>query len=369
MNRKWRIGLLGIAAAVAGGCANLGYYMQAAHGQFALMAQARPIDAWLADPAVEQPLKSRLAKAGQIRRFASAELGLPDNATFTSYADLQRPYVLWNVVAAPALSLTPRQWCFPVAGCVSYRGYYTKEAAQAYAAELRQQNYDVQVSGVPAYSTLGWFADPLLSTFVGYPEAELARLMFHELAHQVVYVPGDTRFNESFAVAVEEYGVERWLAEHGDDAMRAGYRAHAARKRDFLALLAHTRQALEDNYNSTANAAEKIRRKAEIFSTMQDDYRSLKQRWGGYAGYDRWFAEPLGNAHLALVATYHDLVPGFRALLAQERDMGKFYAAVRDLAGMEAPRRQQRLAELGQELASPSQTAAAKTEEMESLKK
>ncbi len=369
MKKKWRIALLCLAVAAAGGCANLGYYMQAAHGQFSLMAQARPIDDWLADPGVAPPLKSRLAKAGQIRRFASAELGLPDNGTFTSYADLQRPYVLWNVVAAPALSLKPRQWCFPVAGCVSYRGYYTKEAALAYAAELRKQNYDVQVSGVPAYSTLGWFSDPLLSTFVGYPEAELARLMFHELAHQVVYVPGDTRFNESFAVAVEEHGVERWLAAHGDDAMRAGYRAHAARKRDFLALLAHTRQALEDNYNGTADAGEKTRRKAEIFSTMQDDYRSLKQRWGGYAGYDRWFAEPLGNAHLALVATYHDMVPGFRALLAQERDMGKFYAAVRGLAEMEAPQRQQRLADLGRSLASSAQTAAAEAEEVDKLVK
>ncbi|QAU36168.1 aminopeptidase [Janthinobacterium sp. 17J80-10] len=335
------------AAVLMGGCAQLGYYVQAAQGQFSLMAQARAIDDWLADPAVAGKLKGQLAKVKEIRRFASKELHLPDNGTFTSYADLQRPYVLWNVVATPALSLQASQWCFPIAGCVNYRGYYSQEEAQAYAAELRSQNYDVHVSGVPAYSTLGWFDDPVLSTFVQYPEAELARLMFHELAHQVAYAPGDSRFNESFAVAVEELGVERWIKAHGDEKMRAAYRLHAARKQDFLALLLTTREALESNYASRASDARKIARKAEIFQSMQVAYGELKQRWGGYAGYDRWFAEPLNNAHLALVATYHDLVPGFRTLLQQESDLGNFYAAVRSISALEPQQRHQRLAALG----------------------
>jgi len=346
MSRKWRIGSLCGMALLAAGCSQLGYFVQAAQGQFSLMAQARPIDDWLADPGAADTLKTQLSKVKKIRRFAAHELGLPDNGTFSTYAELQRPYVLWNVVAAPPLSLQASQWCFPIAGCVNYRGYYSKDDAQAYAAELRSQNYDVQVSGVPAYSTLGWFDDPVLSTFVQYPEAELARLMFHELAHQVAYAPGDSRFNESFAVAVEEFGVERWLGTYGNDTMRASYRAHAARKQDFLALLLKTRLVLEVNYASTSSDQQKFARKAQIFQDMQDEYRTLKQGWGGYAGYDRWFAEPLNNAHLALVGTYHDLVPGFRALLNQEKDLGKFYAAVRTLSALAQPQRHQRLAGL-----------------------
>ena len=318
---------LGMAILLAG-CAQLGYYVQAAQGQLSLMAQTRAIDDWLADPVVADKLKGQLARVKEIRRFAVKELQLPDNGTFTSYADLQRPYVLWNVVATPALSLQAQQWCFPIAGCVNYRGYYSMEEAQAYAAKLRSQKFDVQVSGVPAYSTLGWFDDPVLSTFVQYPEAELARLMFHELAHQIAYVPGDSRFNESFAVAVEELGVERWINAYGDEKMRTNYRTHVTRKQDFLALLLNTRQALESNYAGKTSDEQKNTRKAEIFQAMQVAYAELKLRWGGYAGYDRWFAEPLNNAHLALVATYHDLVPGFRALLQQEKDLGKFYTAV-----------------------------------------
>lgn len=350
MKMKWRAGLAcGIAAlALVGGCTQLGYYMQAAQGQFSLMSDAKPIDDWLTDPAVADNLKVRLAKVKEIRHFAAHELGLPDNGTFTSYADLKRPFVLWNVVATPALSMKPKQWCFPIAGCVNYRGYYSKEEAQAYAAELRSQHYDVQVSGVPAYSTLGWFKDPVLSTFLQYPEAELARLMFHELAHQVVYAPGDSQFNESFAVAVEEAGVERWMNAYGDAGMRENFREHAKRKEDFLKLLLKTRKALEATYASAAGNAEKITRKAEIFEAMQREYQSLKQSWGGYAGYDRWFAEPLSNAHLVLVATYHDFVPGFRALLNQEKHLVKFYDAVRTISALDRVQRHQRLAQAGQ---------------------
>ncbi len=202
------------------GCASVGYYLQAMQGQVSVMQSARPISQWLADPGVDDDLKSRLKRARDIRAYAAAELGLPDNGSYKSYADLKRPYVMWNVVATPELSLKPQQWCFPVAGCVDYRGYYSKAAAQQFAEGLRRQGYDVRVSGVPAYSTLGWFNDPVLSTFIDYPEAEVARMVFHELAHQVAYAPGDSQFNESFATAVEEVGVARWLAAHGDDAMR-----------------------------------------------------------------------------------------------------------------------------------------------------
>jgi len=352
MKIRYRTLLLGSAAAamlaLAGGCAQVGYYMQAAQGQYSLLAEARPIDDWLSDPGTGVKLKTKLARVKEIRRFAAAELGLPDNGSYKNYADLKRPFVLWNVVAAPALSLEPVKWCFPIAGCVNYRGYYSKEAAQAFAAELRQQGLDVQVGGVPAYSTLGWFDDPVLSTFIQYPDGELARLVFHELAHQVTYAKDDSQFNESFAVAVEEAGVERWMARFGDEKVRHAYVEYEGRKKDFLALLLKHRKALKENYNSDASDAEKLRTKAALFQSLKDEYQVLKANWGGYAGYDRWFAEPLSNAHLASIATYHDLVPGFRALLQQEKSMPDFYAAVKRMAAESKDQRHQQLAELGQ---------------------
>ncbi|WP_025916332.1 aminopeptidase [Herminiimonas sp. CN] len=328
-----------------GGCAQLGYLVQAAHGQSALLSAARPIDDWLADPQADPGLKDKLATAKLIRAFAVRELALPDNASYTTYAALRRPFVLWNVVATPALSLKPKQWCFPVAGCVSYRGYYELAQARAEALALRTEGYDVQVAGVPAYSTLGWFKDPVISTFIHYPDAELARLIFHELAHQVAYAPGDSEFNESFATTVEQAGLQRWLDVHGDAKMRQSYAVYAARKQGFLGLLLHCRQALEANYAAATPEAEKLRRKAEIFQALQQDYQALKQSWGGYTGYDRWFAEPLSNAHLAALATYHDLVPAFQALLRQDQGFERFYADVKALANLERQQRRRRLLE------------------------
>ncbi|SNT26949.1 Predicted aminopeptidase [Noviherbaspirillum humi] len=346
--KKWRLMLCGGVAAMVVGCSQLGYYVQAAHGQLSLLSEARPIDEWLADPGVEGKLKNKLSKVKEIREFAAKELGLPDNDSYKNYADLKRPYVLWNVVATEELSLDPVQWCFPVAGCVNYRGYYSKDEAQNYAAELRRQRYDVQVGGVPAYSTLGFFKDPVLSTFIKYPEGELARLVFHELAHQVVYVPGDSRFNESFAVAVEEAGVERWMAKFGNEEMRKAYAEWEGRKTDFLALLMKTRKALEANYERKVSDKEKRERKKEIFAQLQDEYKLLKASWGGYSGYDRWFAEPLSNAHLAAIATYQDYVPGFRAMLQKEKSFGKFYAAVKRLSELDKDSRTEQLARFAQ---------------------
>ncbi|HCN87576.1 MAG TPA: aminopeptidase [Oxalobacteraceae bacterium] len=329
-------------------CASLGYYAQAAHGQISLLAEARPIDDWLADPVVNVKLKIKLAKAQEMRRFAARELGLPDNGSYKTYADLKRRYVLWNVVATPELSLKPLQWCFPIAGCVNYRGYYDREAAQEYGAELRHEGYDVQVAGVAAYSTLGWFNDPFLSTFMHYPDGELARLVFHELAHQVLYVQDDSQFNESFATAVEEAGVERWMLLQADPKMRVAYAVYEGRKHDFLALLLKYRKRLEANYARDASDAEKRQQKAVIFQALKDEYQTLKVSWGGYRGYDRWFAAPLSNAHLASIATYHDLVPGFRALLAREKTFPAFYAAVKKLAQLDKAERHRRLTEMAQ---------------------
>jgi predicted aminopeptidase len=361
MKMRWRFFFFAGLIAFMAGCTQLGYYVQAVQGQYSLMFDARPIDNWLADPSVDAKLKLRLAKVQEIRRFAAEELGLPDNESYKSYADLKRPYVLWNVVATPELSLKPTQWCFPIAGCVNYRGYYNKHEAQAFALELRRSGYDVQVAGVPAYSTLGWFSDPVLSTFIQYRDAELARLVFHELAHQVAYAKDDSKFNESFAVAVEEAGVERWMAKHGNEEMRLSYAAYERRKKDFLALLVKYRDQLQVNYASQLSNAEKRQRKMEIFQALKDEYLVLKEvSWGGYAGYDRWFAEPLSNAHLSSVATYHDLVPGFRALLAQHKDLGRFYSEVRKLSALDKKTRHRQLAQFAIPAPAP-QTAQSFT--------
>jgi len=342
----------GLALATLAGCAGLTdgpvYYYQSARGHLDVMWRARPLDEVLADPATDPGLRMRLERAREIRAFASRELALPDNGSYTRYSALGRPFVLWNVFATPELSLKLQQWCFPVAGCVSYRGYYDRADADRYAARLRGQGLEVHVGGVPAYSTLGWFDDPLLSTFLHYPEGELARLVFHELAHQLLYVPGDTPFNESFATAVEEAGVERWLAARTDPALERAYREHSERRRAFVALLRRHKDALQRVYAQPMSDADKRVGKAAVFDALRADYRALKSAWGGFAGYDRFFEAGLTNAQLAAVGAYNDLLPAFRALLASEGgDLPRFYAAVRELAALPRSERDARLRLLG----------------------
>jgi len=336
--------LLASSLALLSGCTSLGYYAQAAQGQFSLLYKAKPINEWLSDSLVDQSLKTKLRRVQEIREFAVRELSLPDNASYKNYADLKRPFVVWNVVATPEFSLVPEQWCFPVAGCVDYRGYYDKEAALSFAEELRKKGLDVRVTGVPAYSTLGWFNDPVLSTFIHYPEPEVARLIFHELAHQVAYAAGDSPFNESFATAVEEVGLSHWLDNRGDDTMRDAYRIYKDRRNEFLALLNKYRLQLEATYQQPINDDEKRQRKSELMQSIQIDYSVLKQTWGGYSGYDRWFNEPVSNAHFALIATYNDWVPEFKALMAEQKTLPAFYVAVKALADRDSYTRHQMLA-------------------------
>jgi len=343
--------LAGTAAGLLASCSTLNYYGQAAQGQLELLSDARPIDDWIADPGTSSKLRLRLETARQIRRFAVSEMALPDNNSYKNYAALKRQYVLWNVVATPELSLKPLEWCFPVAGCVNYRGYYSKDAATAYARELKAEGNDVEVGGVPAYSTLGWFSDPLISTFINYPDAELARMIFHELAHQVVYVPGDSQFNESFASTVEEVGVERWMERFGNQGMRDGYARYKSRKHDFLALLLKYRKALEQNYAIVDRSdAEKRVVKARLFQGLKDEYQVLKGSWGGYAGYDRFFEQPLSNAHLASIATYEDFVPAFRTMLKRDRSFPNFYKSVKRLAELDRKERHRILKALAPQL-------------------
>jgi predicted aminopeptidase len=276
------LALVALVAVAGAGCSSVGYYAQAAHGHLSLMSAARPIDDWLADPATPEPLKRKLTAARQMRAFAATELGLPDNRSYTAYADLQRSAVVWNVFATPELSVKLKTWCYLVFGCAGYRGYFDQAAANQTADALRAEGYDVNVGAVPAYSTLGWTnwlgGDPLLNTFIHWSDAELARLIFHELAHQVVYVKDDTVFNESFATAVERVGVRRWLAVHGDDAQRAAFAQGQQRRADFLALLLAHRAQLVEAFADDASADIKRERKRAVFASLQAAYRRAARR-------------------------------------------------------------------------------------------
>ncbi len=333
------------AACLAGGCTatgGVGYVAQSVGGHLSLIQRARPIDDWLDDPATPAALGQRLALARQLRRFAVERLALPDNASYRRYADLGRPAAVWNVVAAPELSLTLKTWCFPVLGCVGYRGYFDRADAEAEGRALRDADWEVSVYGVPAYSTLGWTnwlgGDPLLNTFVRGPESELARLVFHELSHQVAYAADDTMFNESYATAVERLGLARWLAESGRPADDP---AALQRRADVRALALATRQALAAVYDSALSDDDKRLRKAELFAQLRAGHAALKAgRWSGFAGYDDWFARA-NNAALAVQAAYDGLVPDFERLFRREGgDFARFHAEVRRLAAL--PKAQRR---------------------------
>ncbi len=340
------IGVALAATALLGACGTPGYYLQAAGGQLEILRLSRPLDDARIDPATPDTLRDKLARAAAIRDFASRELGLPDNGSYRKYADLGRPYVVWNVFATDELSIEPREWCFPIAGCVSYRGYFAEADAEAFAAALRAQGNDVHVAGIAAYSTLGWLDDPLLNTFMHYPEIELARLIFHELAHQRVYAAGDSEFNESFAMAVEVAGVRRWLAREGSDAQRAAFASAQRRRDDFASLVLKYRDALDAAFRGDADAAHKRAEKARILSELQAEYRALRDGvWGGYSGYDRWFGQEINNAVLASIGLYHQRVPAFEALLAAEGgDLPRFYEHVAQLARLSKDRRDAELA-------------------------
>jgi predicted aminopeptidase len=337
------------------GCANMQYYFQSMSGQLEIWRRERPIDELLANADIAEPLKKRLGTVLQIRDFASSELSLPNNRSYRTYADLERPFVVWNVFAAPEFSVRPSKWCFALVGCVNYRGYFSENEAVEYARELRDEGYDVHVGGIAAYSTLGWFADPVLNTVIHYSTPRLARLVFHELAHQVVYARGDTVFNESFAVAVEREGIRRWLKRHGSPQDQAAYDRGVSRREDFLALVMAYHGKLDTLYRSGAARDEMRAAKKQLFSDMNQEYQELKVKWGGFAGYDRWFARGVNNAQVASIAVYTQMVPAFEALLAQSGgNMPEFYRKVIELSEEPKAARKRKLAALVVKVASTS---------------
>jgi predicted aminopeptidase len=316
------------------------YLLQSAQGQLELMSKREPIARVTAKASTPPALRAQLEAVAAIRDFASHELGLPDNGSYRSYADVGRRYVVWNVVAAPEFSVDPKEWCYPIVGCVAYRGYFVEDRARRFASKLRSEGLDVVVGGVAAYSTLGHFNDPVLNTMMGWDDVELAAIIFHELTHQLLYVSNDSSFNEAFATTVEEEGVRRWLRSQGRDADLAKHLVEQEHYIKVIDLLSSTRDELRTVYASGLPPAAMRERKRAVFEAMRASFAHLKAEWGGHAPFEAWFDEDLNNAHLASIATYYNCVPGFeRELRAAGGDLAAFYARVRELAKLDQVKR------------------------------
>jgi len=348
-----------LLAPLFAGCSTAGYYWQAAGGQMELWWKRRDIEAVVGDPTTDAGLRARLQQVQAARAFAMTELHLPDNGSYRHYADLGRPYAVWNVFATPEFSLTPREWCFPVAGCVGYRGYFAEADARAEAEALRREGYEVYVAPVAAYSTLGWFRDPVLNTLLRRSDVEVAALLFHELAHQLLYVAGDSAFNESFASAVEAEGRRRWAENLGDARGYTEFRAAERRRGGFAELVGEARAQLAALFQSSATDPEHMRHeKQRIRAQLRARYQQLRDgSWGGRGDYEAWFSQDLNNAQLASVGLYHVHVASFEQLLRREGgNMQAFYAAARALAGQPREERERALRALAAE--AENKTAA-----------
>jgi predicted aminopeptidase len=314
-------------------CRSLPYYDQAINGQMEILRNQEPISDLVDNPETPAKLRKKLAFIQGVRDFAAKELHLHVNDHYLSYVALDRPYVVWNVFAAPQFSLTPKTWCFPIVGCVSYRGYFAEDDARRFGDSLKQEGYDVFIGGAIAYSTLGWFDDPVLSTFLSLSEPDTAALIFHELAHGLLYIKDDTAFNESFATAVEQEGLRRWQASANDPNGYEKWLRKYGRRQKFTALVSKYRIRLEALYESDLPLTAKQKQKDAVFTQMRTEFRGLKSDHGDMAAYDAWFNYPLNNAQLISVSTYHNWVPAFGRILSESGgNLEKFYQKCRQLA-------------------------------------
>jgi predicted aminopeptidase len=316
------------------------YLLESAQGQLALMSRRRPIARVVAEPGTPADVRKQLEAVAQIREFAVRNLHLPDNGSYRTYADIGRPYVVWSVVAAPEFSVDPKEWCYPIVGCVAYRGYFVERRARAFGDAIRAKGFDVNVGGVAAYSTLGHFDDPILNTMVGWNDVELAAIIFHELTHQMIYIANDADFNEALATTVEEEGVRRWLASLGRSDELERYALEQRRSLEVVALLRRTRDELRVLYASGIDPTRMRERKAAEFAALRESYARLVQDWGPHPPFESWFDGEINNAYLASIATYYDCVPGFRReLAAVGGDLDAFYRRVRELAKLDQDKR------------------------------
>ena len=341
LRSRLRFSLLLFALVAQSGC----YYVQATRGQLEVLGKREPIDELLMSPDTPDELSAKLELVSEARKFSVDELGLPDNDSYKTYSDLERDYVVWNVFAAPEFSLEAKQWCYPIVGCVSYRGYFKQESANKKAEKLRKQGFDVALGGVPAYSTLGNFDDPVLNTMLHWDDIHLVSTLFHELAHQVLYIKDDTGFNESFATAVEEIGIEKWLVAKGRKGDMSRYRSGKARNLEFVELVNVAREDLRELYASDMDEETMRARKAERFGILKADVAAILERDGLDGGH--WLARELNNARLLPMALYDGLVPAFRALYAQcDYDLECFYAEAIAISELDRAERDARLDQL-----------------------
>ena len=332
-----RLQLAAIASATLAlsGC----YVMQAATGQAEVIRRSEPIPEVLADPSTPERTRERLQLVEAARAFAIKDLALHDGKSYRKYADMGRPYVVHNVVATPEFAVEPRRWCFPITGCIAYRGYFKEERARSYARKQSLRGDDVSVDGVPTYSTLGHLPDPVFDSMLGWRDTRLVGTIFHELAHERLYFADDSALNEAFASVVEDEGIRRWLQQQGRAGEIAAHEAAMARQKDFAALLREARGRLAQLYASGATPTDLRSDKQREFGRLKFDYEQQRLRWGGYAGYDRWFARVLNNAHLAAVATYEDCVPGLRRALQAADSLPAFYDTVAATRPLDVPAR------------------------------
>lgn len=327
--------ILVVLSIVLVSCESVGYYSQAARGQLAIVFGREDIQRLLQREDLPGELAGKFETVLLVREFAERELALPVGEHYSTYVDVEREHVVWNVFAAPEFSIDAVNWCYPIAGCVSYRGYFSEQTALNYAAKLQEQGFDVYTGGVDAYSTLGWFEDSLLSTVLDRADHQLAGLIFHELAHQLVYIPGDTTFNESFATAVEREGVRRWLIARGEESSIDAGVLEYGRQQQFVELVSQYRDRFDTLYQQDLTAESMRMQKSELQQALRDEYEALKPQWQGYGGYDSWFARSLNNAQLSTVASYNDLLPFFMALLQQSnQDFPVFFTEVRRIAAL-----------------------------------
>lgn len=315
-----------VVVVLTSACQSMSYYSQAIGGHLSLLSQRQQIDEILGEHQLEQNLRERLTLSQQILGFAEQEMALPSKGSYRHFVRVNGRYVVWNVIAAPEFSVEAEQWCYLFAGCVTYRGYYAEQDARAFARGLKSQGLDTTIAGASAYSTLGWLDDPLFSSMMYREEARLVEVMIHELAHQRLYISGNTVFNESFASVVAREGVRRWFEKHQPSQHYQKYLQDQRMDRVFNRLLLTTREHLQLLYASEAAEAVKRTAKADIFAVMQEEYRRLKSLAMLDERYDKWMGRPLNNAHLALVATYHQLEPELgQLLMSQGGDMEQFY--------------------------------------------
>lgn len=322
-----------IITALCSGCSSIKYYAHMLGGQIEISTSAKPIPEIINNLDNDKKLRAKLQLIQSAKQFAFTKLDLPQNNSYSEYADIGRKYVLWNVTAAPQLSLTPYKSCFPIVGCMNYRGFFSKESADEFAQELKSEGYDVYVAGVAAFSSLGWFDDPVLNTMIQWPDTRLAGLIFHELTHQKIYINNDTSFNESLAVTVEIEGIKLWLKQQNKTEQLQTFLKQQQRHQQFLDIVFQARNQLIFLYQAPLSDTDKAIQKELIFAKLLSNYQELKQSWSGYSGYDRWFSKDLNNAKLALLATYSQYVPALTKLLQQNNyNFVDFFTAAAEIS-------------------------------------